>query len=232
MRMKNTFIYTSLLLILLLAGNVFKANAQQKRIRGPRFGFDVSGLVWQFVEPDHLALAAWADYEVMPAIYATAEVGRLEVERNQDIFDYSSTGYYAKIGADYNFLQQRLSSVAQYDMIYGGLRFTGAQFSHQASNVVIENDFWGSYPAQDRPEYTMNAIWTELVAGLRVEALKNLFLGWSIRAQLMLHKQKDSQLDTWMIPGYGKAEKNTSLSFTYSISYRIPLVKVPSRSNQ
>jgi hypothetical protein len=184
------------------------------------------------VEPDQLALAAWADYEVMPAIYATAEIGRLEVERNQDIFDYSSSGYYAKIGADYNFLQQKLSSIAQYDMIYGGLRFAGAQYAHQANNVVIQDDFWGSYPGQGRPEYTMNAVWTELVAGLRVEALKNLFLGWSIRAQLMLHKQKDSQLDTWMIPGFGKAKQSTSLSATYSISYRIPLTRVPSKSKK
>jgi len=216
----------------LLTGSLFKATAQQQRIRGPRFGFDVSGLVWQFVEPGQLALSAWADFEVMPAIYAAAEIGRLEVERNQDLFDYSSSGYYAKIGADYNFLQQRLTSVAEYDMIYGGLRFAGAQYSHQASDVMIQDDFWGNYTIQGRPKYTMNAYWTELVAGLRVEALKNLFLGWSIRAQLMLYKQKDSQLDTRMIPGFGKGEQNTSLSFTYSISYRIPLTRMPSSSNK
>jgi len=230
--MKNTFVYTCFLLILLLTGSLIEANAQQQRIRGPRFGFDVSGLVWQYVEPDHLSLSAWVDYEVMPALYATAEAGRLEVNRNRDIFDYSSSGYYAKIGADYNFLQKKLTSVSRYDMIYGGLRFAGAQYSHQASDVVVQDDFWGNHTVPGRPQYTMNAAWTELVAGLRVEALKNLFLGWSVRAQLMLYQQKDSQLDTWMVPGFGKAQQSTSLSFTYSISYRIPLTRVPSRSNK
>jgi len=227
MKMKNISTCIFLLLILPLAGKGQQAFNQQKRIKGPRLGVDVSGVVWQYMQPDQLSLAGWADYEIMPALYAIAEGGRLKVNRAQDRFTYQSTGYYGKIGADYNFLQQKLEALAQYDMIYGGLRFGGARFSHQAQNITLQNEYWGNYQIDPLPEYSMQAFWTELVAGIRVEVLKNLFLGWSVRGQVMLSKKKDPRMDTWKIPGFGNPRNGTSLSFTYSISYRIPLIKVP-----
>ena len=226
MKMKNTFTYFFLLLILLLSGNPGQSQAQQKRITGPRLGIDVSGLVWQYVQPGRLSVAASVDYEIMPAIYAAGEMGRLQINRDQDIFHYQSTGYFGKIGADYNFLQHQFSETTRYDMIYGGLRFGAARYSHRADDITIQDDYWGSSPGSNIPEHTMWAYWSELVAGLRVEALKNLFLGWSIRAQLMISRDRDPRMSTWMIPGYGEAQQSTSLSFTYSISYRIPLVRV------
>ena len=225
--MKNISIYSFLLLTLLLLTSTRQSQAQQQRIRGPRLGVDVSGLAWHYAEPGQLSVAVSMDMEVMPAIYAAVEAGRLRVNREQQIFRYQAQGYYAKIGADYNFMQQKLSGATRYDMIYGGLRFGAASFSHHADRVNIENGYWGTYPGESLSEYTMQAYWTELVAGIRVEALKNIFLGWSIRGQLMLSNDKDPRMNSWMIPGFGKNTGSTSLSFTYSIAYRIPLYRVP-----
>lgn len=233
MKMKHTLIYTFLLLILLVSDATQslaqQQTSQRQRIHGPRLGVDVSGLVWQYVQPDHLSVSVYGDYEIMPAIFSVAEIGRLQVNRNEPTFDYTSKGYFGKIGADYNFLHNKLDPVAQYDMIYGGLRIGAARYKHQASNIMIQNDYWGNYQRGDFSSRTMHAYWMELVAGIRVEALKNFFLGWSIRGQIMLSREKDRRLDTWMIPGFGKAENNTGLSFTYTFSYRIPLTRVPAQ---
>mgnify|MGYP000008087319 CR=1 FL=1 len=224
--MKRTLTYTFLLLTL-LAIDVPDGSAQEKRIRGLRLGVDVSGLVWQYVEPQSFSVAISADYEIMPAIYMAAEAGRLKVDRNKSNFNYTAEGYYARLGADYNFIQNDVDPTAKYDMLYGGIRFSGARYSHQAENITFQNDYWGDYQSGSMPRSNMGAYWVELVAGLRVEALKNFFIGWSVRGQFMLSRDNDKRIETWMIPGYGKADQNTGLSFTYSLSYRIPLTRVP-----
>lgn len=238
--MKHILIYTFLLLTL-LGYNIPEAGAQQEqqseqrrpsrqqRIRGPRLGLDVSGIVWHFAEPDQLSVSVYGDYEIMPAIFTVAEIGRLQVNRKNPSLNYSSKGYFGKIGADYNFLHNKLEPVAQYDMIYGGLRLAGAHYSHRAKNITIQNDYWGDYQPHNPSSVAMQAYWLELVGGIRVEALRNFFLGWSLRGQLLLSQEKDKRLDTWMIPGYGQAENNTSLYFTYTFSYRIPLSRVPAQ---
>ncbi len=225
MNRKKTFACISLLLIL-LAGSATKTTAQEKRIKGPRLGFDVSGVVSHYLNPERLSLSAYADYEIMPAIYANVELGRMKINRKQPSFDYKANGYFAKIGADYNFLQYKLAPVAQYDMIYGGLRFCAARYTHQASQISLSSDYWGNHRGEDISKYTMQAYWAELVAGIRVEALKNFFLGWSIRGQVKLFSEEDPRMKTLRIPGYGKASRSSGLSFTYTISYRIPLTKV------
>mgnify|MGYP006274144455 FL=1 len=224
--MKRTLTYTFLLLTL-LAIDLPDGSAQEKRIRGLRLGVDVSGLVWHYVEPESFSMAVSADYEIMPAIYMAAEAGRLEVDRKKSNFNYTGEGYYARVGADYNFIQNNVDPTAKYDMLYGGIRFSGARYSHQAENISIQNDYWGNHQSGSLPSVNMGAYWIELVAGLRVEALKNFFIGWSVRGQLILSRDNDKRMETWMIPGYGKAEQNTGLSFTYSLSYRIPLTRVP-----
>jgi len=238
MKMKHTLIYTFLLLILLgsdiPAGLAQQNSGQQQptpkqRVRGPRLGVDVSGLVYHYIEPDRLSVSIYGDYEIMPAIFSVVEIGRLQINREQTPFNYTSKGYFGKIGADYNFLHNKLEPVAQYDMIYGGLRIGAARYRHQASNITIQNDYWGNYQRGDYSSRTMQAFWMELVAGIRVEALKNFFLGWSLRGQIMMSQKKDPRMDTWMIPGYGKAENNTGIYFTYTFSYRIPLTRVPAQ---
>ena len=235
--MKHILIYTFLLLILQVS-NAPEADAQQsgqpqpsqrQRIRGPRLGVDVSGPVWHIAEPDQLSVSVYGDYEIMPAIFSVVEIGRLQVNRENPSLNYSSKGYFGKIGADYNFLHNKLEPIAQYDMIYGGVRFAGAHYTHRAKNISIQNDYWGNYQPQDLSSFAMQAYWIELVAGIRVEALRNFFLGWSLRGQLLLNQKKDKRLDSWMIPGYGKAENSTGLYFTYTFSYRIPLTRVPAQ---
>src|SRR6056297_1086315 len=98
MKMKHTLTYTFLLLILLVSdipGGLAQEQAQRQqpsqrqRIKGPRLGVDVSGLAWQYVQPGRLSVSVYGDYEMMPAIFAVAEIGRLQVKRKEPSFDYT-----------------------------------------------------------------------------------------------------------------------------------------------
>ena len=225
--MKNILKYIFLLLIL-LGSKVQEGQSQEKRIVGPRLGVDVSGFAWQYFVPSRRNIGVTADLEVNPKYYAVVEAGRLETDRKEETHHYISTGYYGKIGFDRNFLEPQPQS--RYDILYAGFRLGGSSLSHQADKIVISDDYWGTYKGSI-PSHTVNAFWAEAVGGIKTEVFKNIFMGWSVRGQLMLYRQKNTPMKPWLIPGYGKAGASTSIFITYTISYRIPLFRVAGKNN-
>ncbi|MCF8335699.1 MAG: DUF6048 family protein [Bacteroidales bacterium] len=221
--MKNILKYTFLLLILLTC-NSQEGKTQKKRIKGLRLGVDVSGFPVQYFVPARQNIGITADFEINPGLYTVAEAGRLETDRKEETHHYISNGYYGKIGFDYDFLKPQPNT--RYDMLFGGFRFGGSSFNHQADDIIISDDYWGEYTERIPPN-TIKAFWAEAVAGIKTEVFKHFFMGWSVRGQLMLYRQKDAGMQPWLIPGYGKAESNTSIFITYTLSYRIPLLRVP-----
>jgi len=221
--MKNILRYTFLLLIL-LASSTEEGKSQDKRIKGPRFGVDVSGFAWQYFIPSRQNVGITADFEINPEYYAAVEAGMLATNRKEETHQYSSTGFYGKIGFDRNFLEPQPQS--RYDILYGGFRLGGAIFSHQADNIILSDGYWGEYTASI-PSHNLNAFWVEAVGGIKTEVFENFFMGWSVRGQLMLFQQKNRDMKPWLIPGYGNADSNTSIYITYTLSYRIPLLTVP-----
>ncbi|MFP4620883.1 MAG: DUF6048 family protein [Bacteroidales bacterium] len=220
--MKNILKYIFLLLII-LATSTPEASTQEKRIKGPRIGVDVSGFAWQYFVPSRKNIGITGDFEINPKYYAVAEAGRLETDRKEATHHYLSNGYYGKIGFDRNFLEPQ--PLSRYDMLYAGFRLGGSTLSHQADNIVISDDYWGNYE-ESIPSHNNRAFWAEAAAGIKAEVFKNIFMGWSIRGQLMLFRQKNTPMKPWLIPGYGKAGENTSIFITYTLSYRIPLLRI------
>ncbi|MBS3770462.1 MAG: hypothetical protein KGY70_07340 [Bacteroidales bacterium] len=220
--MKNILKYIFLLLIL-LATSTPEARTQEEKIKGPRIGVDVSGFAWQYFVPSRKNIGITGDFEINPKYYATAEAGRLETDRKEATHHYLSNGYYGKIGFDRNFLEPQ--PLSRYDMLYAGFRLGGATLSHQAESIVLSNEYWGDY-TESIPSHRINSFWAEVVGGIKTEVFKNFFMGWSIRGQLMLFRQKGTEMKPWLIPGYGSPESNTSIFITYSLSYRIPLLRI------
>jgi hypothetical protein len=64
-----------------------------------------------------------------------------------------------------------------------------------------------------------------LVLGLKAEVASNLFLGWSIRYRILLNPDMDQNVTPQLIPGYGTGANNRGFGLSYSIYYKIPLLK-------
>ena len=219
--MKSILKYIFLLLIPLVS-NLVKVQGQETRITGPRFGVDASGLAWHFVVPDRKSIGISADIEVKPRFYPVLEGGIMETNRKQATHDYHSKGFYIKMGFDHNFLEPKRPML--YDMLYGGFRGGWANYTHYAENITISSNYWGDV-SQNLASNTIQALWLEAVLGVKTEVLNNIFFGWSLSGQLKVNHAEDNRMTGWLIPGYGKASKRTSLFVTYTISYRIPLMR-------
>jgi hypothetical protein len=65
----------------------------------------------------------------------------------------------------------------------------------------------------------------ELVGAIKTELFPNFFLGWSIRYKLLLNPQMDPLFTPLIVPGYGRGSRDRGIGFTYSVYYKIPLLK-------
>ncbi len=197
--------------------------SQVKRTKGPRIGFDVSHLVRRYFEPGHKVYAFSLDYEIDLDYFPVVEFGLFETHKSQETLDYSSNGFFCKAGLDYNLTN--VKGPWDHDIFFSGFRLGFSQFNHQASDILIRNDYWGDYQIDEISSNKLRAFWFSAVLGMKVELTENLFIGWSLRGRIMLAKDRDPDMPPDMIPGYGKGDSSSNLGIQYFVSFRVPLLK-------
>ena len=220
--MQNILKYFCFSLLILILG-MNQSNGQQKRVKGPWLGFELGNWAYKYFDPGFTGYTVSLDYEKDLRYYPVMELGMLNIQKDQEKMDYSTEGYFGKIGVNYNFLDSK--GVWDYNILFAGLRLGFANYQHKAENIVIENNYFGNYQIGDISNQNLKALWTEAVVGLRVEVINNVFLGWSLRGKLRLISDKDKQLTPYFIPGYGSGEDNSTIRIQYYISYKLPIIK-------
>ncbi|MHB1921359.1 MAG: DUF6048 family protein [Chitinophagaceae bacterium] len=201
------------------------ARGQQDSLRtyGLRLGVDLSRLVIPYFQPNRKDMEFSADMEIRNNLFGVLEGGwNTSQINNGPTFQYQSSGYFGRIGIDYNLLTH--DYIQENNLAYVGLRLGHAQFHQQASHYQLIDPYWGNINSSI-PLHSVQASWLEFVAGLKVEALKHFFIGWSIRARILLNNPVDPILTPYVIPGYGKGAAKGEFDVNYSLYYLIPLFK-------
>lgn len=208
-----------------LATSMFVANAQTEpkplTTKGLRVGVDASYLVVHQILPERTGWEVTADYQWKRNWFAAAEIGAEQVHVDRSNFGYDLQGSYVKLGFDYDVLKSEFTD----DIVTVGLRYGFSPYKHSASDITLEN-YWGQVQGSIS-EQNFYGNWFELVLGMKAELffLKNVFLGWSIRSGIYLWGERDSRMDAYLIPGYGSGERNVTLTYNWTVSYRIPFKK-------
>ena len=192
------------------------------RTFGPRIGMDLARFAYIFTDPSEIGAEFFVDFEVYKNIYPVFEAGYSRISESGELFDYSSGGPYIRAGIDYNLLDNKDRSI--HHSITGGVRYALSVFSHRVENAVITNTYWGDL-SLDTYEKALAGNWIELVAGIKSEVATNFFLGWAVRYRILLNPDMDPLVPPRLVPGYGPAASNRGFGFSYSISYKIPMLK-------
>jgi hypothetical protein len=203
---------------------VLQAVTAQDTLRtyGPRIGLDLSRFVYIFFDPSEIGAALSADMEVYRNLYPVVEIGYSSLDESEEDFDYSMSGSFGRLGVDYNVLNQKDRSI--HHSLTAGFRYGLTRFSHQAQNVPIPSAYWGDYLLESY-ENNLTGHWVELVGAVKTELFPNLFLGWSIRYKILINPEMDPLFTPLIVPGYGRGTNDRGIGFTYSIFYKIPLLK-------
>ncbi|MEO0059859.1 MAG: hypothetical protein RLZZ312_1506 [Bacteroidota bacterium] len=194
---------------------------------GVRFGVDLYKATRGFYDKNYTGLELVGDYRLTKKIFLAAELGNENKTVQEDNLNFTTKGSYIKAGFDYNLHENWLDLE---NMIYVGLRYGVATFSQNLNTYKIYNSspyFGQSQVVQsDLKSDGRSAQWAEVVAGIKTRVFNNVFVGFSVRGNILVSNAKPVGFDNLYIPGYNRTyDGSFGVGFNYTVSYLLPLYK-------
>jgi hypothetical protein len=193
---------------------------------GLRVGIDLSKLARTFYEKDYKGLELVGDFRIKKNYYLAAELGNENKTVSENYLNFTTKGTYLKAGFDYNAYE---NWVGMNNMIYLGMRYGVSSFSQTLNSYTIYNTEH-YYPAETNQTAIkfngLSAQWLEVVAGIKVETIKNLYIGASVRLNYLVTQKQPENFENLYIPGFNKTYSGKfGAGFNYTLSYFIPIFK-------
>ena len=186
--------------------------------QGVRVGTDIYPLIFSAFESQFTGYELNADVSFDNRLYTTLDIGFQDANRvNEEAgYRYTNTGSFFRFGVEYNFMHRRFAKNA----IFVGLKYAIASFEHQADYSTRFN-YWNT-DNQTIEVKGLQAQWAELNTGLKVEAVKNLYLGIVLRVKFKTNTSESDRLTIAEIPGFGINKNTVRGGISYQLLYRIP----------
>jgi len=195
---------------------------------GLRLGVDLQNIVTSLTNPRFRGIEFMADYRISHKFYLAGEIGNQEKTIAETSISTTASGSYIKAGLDYNAIE---NLPGMRNLVFVGFRYGYANFSQRLNNysIATQDDFFERVTVTDNnlTSSGLSAHWLELIAGLKVELINNLFLGFSVSVQRNIYDQKPDGFDNHYIPGFGTTNDfgEVSAGYRYFIQYYLPLYK-------
>lgn len=195
---------------------------------GVRVGVDLYKLTRGLYDSNYKGIELVGDYRLTKNYYAAAELGSEDKTTEDDRLNTTTKGTYLKVGFDYNVYENWLD---MENIISIGLRGGFSTFSQELNSFKIYNPYpyWGEMPPKTSGEKFngLTAGWIEVVAGVKVKVYNNIFVGFSLRMNmLVLDKKPSDNFENLYIPGFNRTYAgNFGAGFNYTITYFVPLYK-------
>jgi len=131
--------------------------------------------------------------------YLTVDYGQwAQIETLRNGY-YENDGTYWRVGADVSFLKKD----PDRNMFFLGLRYARSSFSDSIAYSYTDETF-GSVTRQ-LENASLSASWVEVTTGLRVKIWKYFWIGYTARIKLFPSLNGGGELESYDIPGYGRA---------------------------
>ncbi|SEW23554.1 DUF6048 family protein [Chitinophaga arvensicola] len=191
---------------------------------GLRIGVDLSRIASAIYYPYRKEFTVVADARINSNLYVAFEGGYANTPYSDTNYTYKGNGMFVTLGVDYNFLKRQY--VTEKNIFYGGFRYGFSHFNYAVPTYNIKNSYWGDNLSGSVPKTNVNAHWVELLVGLKVEVLKNFFMGWNIRERILINNVKTDNMTPLVIPGFGNGAKRAVFDVQYTVSYVIPFYRI------
>ncbi|WP_027077570.1 DUF6048 family protein [Maribacter antarcticus] len=198
---------------------------------GIRVGFDLSRIIISSLDDNYTGLELVADYRLTQDLYLAAELGNEDKTKQEDLYEFNTSGSYIKVGIDRN---TYANWYGERNLIFYGARLGFSTFSNTINNYQIfdTNRYWNpedfATDSETPEEFSgRNASWIEAILGTKVELLPNIYLGASIRLGFLFTDANEGRFPLLYVPGFNKVtwDSKFGVGYNYSISYFLPLYK-------
>lgn len=205
---------------------------------GIRFGVDLSRPLISFLEDNYTGLEFVGDYRLTQKLYVAGEFGNEKKTIEEDLYDFTASGSYIKLGVDYN---TYANWYGEYNAIFVGGRYAFSSFSQTVNNYQIydTNRYWSpsdfATGTSAPKEYGgLTASWIEAVVGVKAELFANIYLGASVRIGALITNRDPDGFRNLFIPGFNKVTDGSrfGVGYNYSLTYFLPLYKKANKSKK
>ena len=207
-------------------GNVSLVNDTIEKF-GVRAGIDINKIVKSATDDDYKGLSISGDIRLKESFYVYSEIGNEEKQISSDYLNSSVKGTYLKFGVNF----KMNNDIRTQNIVYSGFNFGYSNFEQNINRYTIYNTnstYWGESTINEPKNLSnLNALWVELVFGLKTEILNNLFLGFELQLKNIIKQKNIQNISNLYIPGFNRTYDSSGLGagFSYTVSYLIPIIK-------
>tara|TARA_Y100000814_G_C12229091_1_gene367668 strand:+ start:183 stop:824 length:642 start_codon:yes stop_codon:yes gene_type:complete len=207
-------------------GNVSLVNDTIEKF-GVRAGIDINKIVKSATDDDYKGLSISGDIRLKESFYVYSEIGNEEKQISSDYLNSSVKGTYLKFGVNF----KMNNDIKTQNIVYSGFNFGFSNFDQNINRYTIYNTnstYWGESTINEPKNLSnLNALWVELVFGLKTEILNNLFLGFELQLKSIIKQKNIQNISNLYIPGFNRTYDSSGLGagFSYTVSYLIPIIK-------
>jgi len=207
-------------------GNVSLVNDTIEKF-GVRAGIDINKIIKSATDDDYKGLSISGDIRLKESFYVYSEIGNEEKQINSDYLNSSVKGTYLKFGVNF----KMNNDIRTQNIVYSGFNFGYSNFDQNINRYTIYNTnstYWGESTINEPKNLSnLNALWVELVFGLKTEILNNLFLGFELQLKSIIKQKNIQNISNLYIPGFNRTYDSSGLGagFSYTVSYLIPIIK-------
>ena len=180
---------------------------------------DLVGPGWYAFGGDFFSSEVALEVNLLNRFFPVLEVGygRTDATNEDTDLHYKTAAPYFRVGLNYNVQYKKKSP----GYIFAGGRLGYTSFEYDVDGPPMTDPVWGNEIPFRFSGIKGQALWAELMIGVRAEIYKNFPMGWSFRYKVRLNVKDSPNASPWYIPGFG-ASDNTAFGATYDIVYRIP----------
>lgn len=190
---------------------------------GLRVGVDLFKLTRSFYDDIYTGFEVVGDYRIRKNKFAVVELGHDKISRSQSTFGYTAKGTYGRIGVDINLYENWLD---REDMLYVGGRYGYANFSQTLDwyKPYTTNPYFPTERIDSNKTYSgLSAHWLEFVTGIKTRVFSDVFMGFSLRLNILVSQKQPDDFENQYIPGFGKKHSGAiGVGFNYTVAYLIP----------
>ncbi len=203
----------------------------KKREKKPytiRFGVDVSKPVMAQFDSNYFGLELVGDIRLFSEFYGAIEIGNEKKTQQSERINFTTNGTYLKLGFDYNMYK---NWKGMNNAIYLGMRIANSFHKQQVNEYEPYqiDHYWNTGVIKKGPEIreqdALSARWVEVVAGIKVKMINNIYMGFSLRLNRLMSETRPVNFDNLYIPGFNKKtdENIWGAGFNYTLTYAVPI---------
>lgn len=141
-------------------------------------------------------------------------VGSAKRTTDTGLFYETKPSIYNRVGMNYNFRFNNESP----NYFVAGLMYGFSSYKADIRNMSYNDGYWPEISPIEIPEQKFVSHWLEISFGIRVQVVRNFYMGWNVQYKPLLKEGSTSLANPWYIPGYGVG----GFGFNYNLMYQIP----------